>query len=180
MVVKGSLVAPSLFVVPLARESATMRLTSDAFIRKKRVLSNDELTVENNALQRKLRQQDRLIASLQRDLDRSPEVKSELSLTVPSSEQPTPASAIQNREHAILATDFEVLGMPSVPLSPIVTDPTTVSASRPPITHYLSLLPHSEPSSRRLSRGSLPGSPRIPRLSNPSSASYLVPSRAPS
>lgn len=38
------------------------------------------------------------------------------------------AAAIQERENAILTSDLEVLGMPNVPLSPILTSSKEVSA----------------------------------------------------
>jgi len=86
--------------------------------RPKRTLNADELQLENTALQRKLRQQERLIASLQRDLL----PKSDESPGVP----PTPLAsgslplepAVLERENAIVGADLELLGMANVPLSP--------------------------------------------------------------
>nr|CRX79018.1 hypothetical protein [Leucosporidium scottii] len=96
----------------------------------KRTLNADELQLENTALQRKLRQQERLIASLQRDLL----PKSDESPGVP----PTPLAsgslplepAVLERENAIVGADLELLGMANVPLSP--SQLASSLARRPP------------------------------------------------
>ncbi|ORY78897.1 hypothetical protein BCR35DRAFT_304925 [Leucosporidium creatinivorum] len=100
----------------------------------KRVLNAEELQLENTALHRKLRQQERLIASLQRDLLPKSEGNQDVPPTPLASGSRPLEPAAQERENAIVGADLELLGMANVPHEP--TQPSSSLARRAPLPSW--------------------------------------------